>query len=54
LPRQDILGRIERKFSVIVAQIVDGYLHRCLAIWDSELKDEQAIVAKVKQFTRRK
>lgn len=27
--------------------------YRCLVIWEHELKDEQAVVAKVKQFIRR-
>lgn len=27
---------------------------RCLVIWECELKDEQAVVAKVKQFMKRR
>lgn len=38
------VGRIQAYSSL-------GY--RCLVIWDNELKDERAVVAKVKQFMRR-
>lgn len=31
-----------------------AYSYDCLVIWEHELKDEQAVLAKIKQFTRRK